>query len=143
MKRIILILIFFLLFILSANSQSYDFGKTKVFSSYNPAVAMNQDMKDYLNALITYLYANQNLNVRIVGHSDSTGTQEDNQKKSEERANAIVQYITSKGIEASRIFAGGKGSTQPAADNNTQEGRDKNNRVEINIIYDKIEDNNK
>ena len=143
MKHKILIPIFFLLFILSAQSQSYDFGKTKVFSSYNPGDTMSQDIKDYLNALVTFLYANSNLNVSIVGFSDSTGTPAEEQRTSENRAYKVQQYIMSKGIEAYRISATGKASTAPIADNSTPEGRAKNNRVEISVIYNKEDNSNK
>jgi OOP family OmpA-OmpF porin len=53
---------------------------------------------------------------------------------SQRRANAVKQYLVSKGIEANRIYTEGKGKTQPVADNRTAEGRQKNRRVEIEVI---------
>jgi len=69
-----------------------------------------------------------------VGHTDSIGTEAYNQGLSERRANAIKQYLVSKGVEANRIYTEGKGEKQPVADNRTAEGRAKNRRVEIEVI---------
>jgi len=76
-----------------------------------------------------------NLEVVIaIGHTDSIGTKEYNQKLSVRRANAVKAYLVSKGIEANRIYTEGKGETQPVADNRTKEGRAKNRRVEIEVV---------
>ncbi|WP_119286599.1 outer membrane protein OmpA [Azohydromonas sediminis] len=69
-----------------------------------------------------------------VGHTDWIGTNEYNQKLSVRRAEAVKQYLVSKGIEANRIYTEGKGETQPVADNRTREGRAKNRRVEIEVV---------
>ena len=76
-----------------------------------------------------------NLEVIIaVGHTDSIGTVEYNQKLSERRANAVKAYLVSKGIEKNRVYTEGKGKKQPVADNKTKEGRAKNRRVEIEVV---------
>ena len=76
-----------------------------------------------------------NLEVIIaVGHTDSIGTVEYNQKLSERRANAVKAYLVSKGIEKNRVYTEGKGKKQPVADNKTAEGRAKNRRVEIEVV---------
>jgi OOP family OmpA-OmpF porin len=69
-----------------------------------------------------------------IGHTDSIGTAEYNQKLSVRRAEAVKAYLVSKGIEPNRIYTEGKGKTQPIADNRTAEGRAKNRRVEIEVV---------
>jgi len=72
--------------------------------------------------------------VIAVGHTDSTGASEYNQKLSTRRANAVKDYLVSKGIEKNRVYTEGKGENQPVADNKTKEGRAKNRRVEIEVV---------
>ena len=76
-----------------------------------------------------------NLEVIIaVGHTDSVGTDAYNDKLSVRRAESIKAYLTSKGVEANRVYTEGKGKKQPVADNKTAEGRAKNRRVEIEVV---------
>ena len=76
-----------------------------------------------------------NLEVVIaIGHTDSIGTDEYNQKLSVRRAESVKAYLVSKGIEANRVYTEGKGEKQPVADNKTREGRAKNRRVELEVI---------
>ncbi len=65
------------------------------------------------------------------GHTDNVGTAEYNQKLSERRAQAVVDYLASKGVYQGRIKAIGMGLTKPIADNATEEGRAQNRRVTI------------
>jgi esterase/lipase superfamily enzyme len=69
-----------------------------------------------------------------VGHADSVGSEDDNQRLSQARADATKAYLASKGIGANLIYAEGKGESQPVADNKTAEGRWKNNRVEVELV---------
>ena len=76
-----------------------------------------------------------NLEVIIaVGHTDSIGGDAYNDKLSVKRAESIKTYLTSKGLEANRVYTEGKGKKQPVADNKTAEGRAKNRRVEIEVV---------
>ena len=76
-----------------------------------------------------------NLEVVIaVGHTDSVGSTEYNQRLSVSRAEAVRAYLVSKGIESNRIYTEGRGETQPVADNRTREGRAQNRRVEIEVV---------
>lgn len=69
-----------------------------------------------------------------VGHTDSIGTEEYNQKLSERRAASVKAYLVSLGIDPNRIYTEGKGELQPIASNKTKEGRAQNRRVEIEIV---------
>ncbi|HYF41614.1 MAG TPA: OmpA family protein [Ramlibacter sp.] len=76
-----------------------------------------------------------NLEVIIaVGHTDSVGSDQYNQRLSVRRAEAVKAYLVSKGIEKNRVYTEGKGEKQPVADNKTAEGRAKNRRVEIEVV---------
>ena len=69
-----------------------------------------------------------------VGHTDNIGSVEYNQKLSERRANAVKDYLVSKGIEKNRVYTEGKGLKNPIASNSTAEGRAKNRRTEIEVV---------
>ncbi|MFU8820674.1 MAG: OmpA family protein [Gammaproteobacteria bacterium] len=71
--------------------------------------------------------------IQVVGHTDSTGSAEYNQTLSERRASTVATYINTRGIDAQRILAFGRGLTQPIADNATVEGRAINRRVELTL----------
>ena len=71
------------------------------------------------------------MRVRVVGHTDSTGSDAITDPLSRQRALAVKQYLEDRGIAGSRIDAVGRGEHEPIADNNTAEGRARNRRVEI------------
>lgn len=71
--------------------------------------------------------------IDIVGHTDSTGSDTYNQQLSEQRANAVAQYLISRGVTPARIQAYGMGERQPIASNATESGRQANRRVELVI----------
>ena len=70
-------------------------------------------------------------NMDVVGHTDNIGGQAYNLGLSKQRAESVKSWLVAHGINADRISAKGVGKTQPIAGNDTEEGRDKNRRVEI------------
>ncbi|MHB1092622.1 OmpA family protein [Thiobacillus sp.] len=72
--------------------------------------------------------------VEVAGHTDSVGSDRYNMDLSLRRANTVRNYLISKGIAADRLVAKGYGESQPIASNDTDEGRFKNRRVELNQI---------
>ena len=71
------------------------------------------------------------LNFRVEGHTDNTGSDKINDKLSQERANAVMDYLVKAGFPADKIKAVGFGSANPIGDNKTKKGRLENRRVEI------------
>lgn len=103
------------------------------FFDFDKAI-LKPEAKTKLDDLVSKLKA-INLEVIIsVGHTDSVGSDEYNQKLSVRRAEAVKAYLVSKGVEAGRAYTEGKGEKQPVADNKTAEGRAKNRRVEIEVV---------
>ncbi|TAL66872.1 MAG: OmpA family protein [Bacteroidetes bacterium] len=107
--------------------------KTYFFPS-SASTSLTGDAREYLDNVAEYLKANPSSTVRIVGHSDDQGTFSQNQKRSEDRANQVVQYLVSRGISKGRLFPRGDGARVPVGDNRNEEGRKRNRRVEIMIV---------
>lgn len=72
--------------------------------------------------------------IRIEGHASSEGNPDFNRKLSDDRAKAVMAYLVGKGIDKERFTAKGFGSDKPIASNDTEAGREKNRRVEFNIV---------
>jgi outer membrane protein OmpA-like peptidoglycan-associated protein len=72
--------------------------------------------------------------LNIVGHTDSTGSSELNQRLSEQRANGVKNYLLGQNVLAARLQTQGMGASQPVATNGTEQGRAQNRRVEIQIV---------
>jgi len=86
-----------------------------------------------MSDLANFLLENNTVTIRITGHTDAVGTDEANQILSEGRANAVRADLIKRGVAAERIEAEGKGEKEPVADNDTEEGRQLNRRVEFVI----------
>ena len=84
-----------------------------------------------INRIVQLMNENPTLKFSVEGHTDSTGNANSNQALSEQRSQAIVAKLVEMGIAQDRLTAVGKGQNSPIADNNTDEGRAKNRRVEF------------
>ncbi|HKY19865.1 MAG TPA: OmpA family protein, partial [Vicinamibacterales bacterium] len=89
--------------------------------------------KTLLDNVAEELTAYPDIKVEVGGHTDAKGSDEYNQKLSERRAASVVKYLKSKGVAADRMTSVGYGETKPVADNETDEGRELNRRVELKI----------
>lgn len=87
-----------------------------------------------LDKFSTSLQENPDTDVKIYGHTDSTGSDAINNPLSQRRAESVYNYLISKGVNGSRLESQGFGSSQPVADNATVEGRSQNRRVEVFIF---------
>jgi outer membrane protein OmpA-like peptidoglycan-associated protein len=72
-----------------------------------------------------------NMRVRVIGHTDSTGTDAINNPLSRDRAESVRDYLVARGVAAPRIQVEGRGAREPVADNGSEAGRAQNRRVEI------------
>jgi outer membrane protein OmpA-like peptidoglycan-associated protein len=77
---------------------------------------------------------NPTIKIELSGHTDSKGSDDYNQRLSESRAKACVDYLISKGIKADRMVWKGYGETKPIDTNDTDEGRANNRRTEFKIL---------
>jgi outer membrane protein OmpA-like peptidoglycan-associated protein len=107
---------------------NFDYDKSNIKSQFVPILdEAAQTLKD-----------NPDITVSVEGHTDSIGSDEYNQRLSERRAQAVKQYLVSKGIASSRLSTVGKGELEPIA-SNTEDGRDNpegramNRRAELKI----------
>lgn len=96
----------------------------------NKSVLLEQSYTP-LDKLVQQLQTNKSIKIEIRGHTDNAGKEAKNQVLSEQRAKAVLNYLISKGIETNRFSCKGFGSTQPITSNDTEEGREKNRRVEF------------
>jgi len=69
----------------------------------------------------------------VIGHTDNTGSEAYNLRLSERRAAAVAEYLRSSGV-SSRFVSSGQGESQPITENETEEGRARNRRVELNVV---------
>ncbi len=95
---------------------------------------LRPDSYAQLTELLEYLQRHDEIKIEIAGHTDNIGANAHNLKLSQERANTIRNYLTGKGIKATRLTAKGYGATEPLADNSTEEGRQLNRRTEVRIL---------
>ncbi|WP_439535730.1 OmpA family protein [Methyloversatilis sp.] len=100
---------------------SFDVGRADIKSNFRPV----------LERFAQTLNANPNTEIRIIGHTDSTGSDAVNNPLSVNRAGSTRQYLTDRGVAPNRIVIDGRGAREPVADNGSEQGRAQNRRVEI------------
>ena len=108
----------------TVNNLFFDLGKATLKPESEPELKRIQQVMKENMALI----------IEISGHTDNTGSDEINNKLSLERANAVKDYLLNGNIDSLRIRTKGYGKSKPKADNSTEEGRQINRRVEIEIL---------
>ena len=103
----------------------FDFTKSNIKPEYNPMI----------EAAVSFMKRNPRAKLLLVGHTDLIGSENHNQNLSERRANAVKDEMVKSGIPAGRIQIKGEGSDYPLASNDQEEeGRELNRRVEFKII---------
>jgi outer membrane protein OmpA-like peptidoglycan-associated protein len=107
--------------IMNMSDVLFDFGK----------YTLKPDAREKLAKVSGILLGHPGLTLQIEGYTDNVGSDEFNLKLSQQRADAVRDYLISQGIQENAITARGLGKTNPIAPNNTAEGRQKNRRVQI------------
>ncbi|MCX6165568.1 MAG: OmpA family protein [Ignavibacteriae bacterium] len=110
--------------IITLENVYFDFGKSDIKTESYPE----------LDKIVRLMFENPGIQIEISAHTDNIGTDDYNLKLSQSRAESVLNYIVSNGIPIIRLSAIGFGSSKPVADNNTEQGRQKNRRVEFKII---------
>lgn len=100
---------------------SFDFG----------SAAIKPDMHGVLDTFANSLRDDPNARLTIIGHTDSVGASDVNERLSIDRARSGRDYLASRGVSPARITIEGRGEREPAADNGTETGRAQNRRVEM------------
>lgn len=100
---------------------SFDTGRSNIKPSLQPI----------LDQFAQGLNNQPNTEIRIVGHTDSTGSDSINNPLSVNRAASARDYLSARGVDSRRMLISGRGSYEPIGDNNTEIGRAKNRRIEI------------
>jgi outer membrane protein OmpA-like peptidoglycan-associated protein len=95
---------------------------------------INTNFTGVLNSVALVLEEYNKTLIVVSGHTDSSGALQHNQKLSESRAESVSNYLSGQKIMNERLEVVGFGETQPAANNNTAEGRELNRRVEITLL---------
>ncbi len=104
-----------------------------IFFEYDKAVLMPESFPE-LNRLVKMLEGLPGVKVEIIGHTDNIGTDEYNLTLSEERAKSVIEYLRNHGLKEMEFIAKGYGKKMPIVNNETDEGRAQNRRVEFRII---------
>jgi outer membrane protein OmpA-like peptidoglycan-associated protein len=92
---------------------------------------LTPESQTILEGVAESLVANEEIKVQVGGHTDNTGSAAVNKRLSAARANAVREYLISKGVAANRLTAAGFGPSKPIASNKTAEGRAQTRRVEL------------
>ncbi|MES2796470.1 MAG: OmpA family protein [Bacteroidota bacterium] len=119
-----------------ANNEKYS-SVMKPFNLYfrtnETSYITTDENQKFLSEAKTYLLTNKDKTLAIIGHSDSYGSVELNQKLSETRAASVKKQLTAEGFSAMQLLIEVKGETEPIASNETEEGRKANRRVSLAI----------
>ncbi|MCB0733540.1 MAG: OmpA family protein [Flavobacteriales bacterium] len=101
------------------------------------SATIKEESKADLDTIVLILLDNPTLQASVEGHTDDVGDDAANMNLSQSRADAVRNYLISKGVDGSRITAKGYGETDPIATNSTEEGRALNRRVEVALSTSK------
>ncbi|MGJ7526969.1 OmpA family protein [Variovorax sp. GB1P17] len=109
------------------NDLSFDTGRSNV----------KRNLAQVLDKVAEGLKTATTASVRVVGHTDNTGSDEGNERLSVSRADSVRNHLVGRGVSTTAIATDGRGAREPLVDNNTAAGRAQNRRVEI-FVAEKV-----
>ncbi|WP_395374039.1 OmpA family protein [Marinicella sp. W31] len=98
--------------------------------------AIKSSFYPVLNSVAKVLYKYEDTQLEIIGHTDSVGESQYNQRLSKDRAYSVADYLANQNVSGRRLRPYGEGENQPIASNSTDSGRAQNRRVELYITAD-------
>lgn len=123
-------------YVIDSRSESASDGNIRVddnvlFETNSAVIA--EEFFPLLNQAVALMALQPQITMTVIGHTDSRGSDELNQRLSEARADSVVTYLTERGIDRSRLTAIGRGEDEPVASNNTARGRQLNRRIQVTL----------
>jgi outer membrane protein OmpA-like peptidoglycan-associated protein len=127
----------------AGTTEKIDYTKTKTEVLANGQWKINfsigstniQGSENDLSTIVNLLVAAEETKINVIGHTDATGNKNDNLILSKGRANSVVNYLITHGVDKERFqIVDGEGQNKPIGDNNTETGRNQNRRVEITLL---------
>ena len=94
---------------------------------------LSQNAQSIFNKIANVLKDYEKTAIHVVGHTDSTGSEQHNLELSQKRAQSVAGFLTGRGVDSQRVLTWGRGESEPIASNNTEAGRAENRRVDIVI----------
>ena len=104
-----------------------------IYFEFNKAQLLPESFPE-LDKVVDFLKQTPTIEIELSGHTDNVGSDDYNMTLSQKRADAVKDYLVSKGIAANRLQSKGYGKTKPIATNATESGREQNRRVEFTIL---------
>jgi outer membrane protein OmpA-like peptidoglycan-associated protein len=124
-------------FTLDVPMKKIEIGSTivlrNIFFDFDKAT-IKPESQNELTRLVKLLKDNPEIRIELGSHTDNVGSDEYNQKLSENRSKSVVDFLISKGIPSTRLVAKGYGESKPLETNETEEGRQVNRRTEFKIL---------
>ncbi|MCB0374524.1 MAG: OmpA family protein, partial [Sinomicrobium sp.] len=111
-----------------------EYARTILFDTGRASI--KDESISVLRSIIAILNEYPNAKFVVEGHTDSVGREENNQRLSDARSNAVKEYLVANGVDQFRLSSRGYGESKPIASNKTRAGRAQNRRVEINLVKD-------
>ncbi len=94
---------------------------------------INDSAKPVLDEAVRQLRTNPDVTVTVIGHTDAKGSEDYNRQLSIRRAESVYRYLVNRGVKPERLNVEGKGESSPVAENDSEDGRARNRRVELNV----------